>query len=155
MNRTKVLGWYLLLAGVAQAGLYAAMALRTDQLWLMYFDPRLAIFFLEIALKGPDLVTPWLISWLSAGWLIALGGIILLGHAWIKTYIVTEILLFLPNVLLAIGIIWANMNPAHGFSIGELFVPLLVWVPFTIVPLTLAFGALRQLRRASANAARS
>jgi hypothetical protein len=78
-----------------------------------------------------------------------LGGLMVFGHVWIKTYIVSEILLTLPNVLLAIGVILANMNPAHGFSVGELFVPALVMVPFTIIPLTLAFWS----RKESSNVA--
>ena len=156
MNRTKILGAYLLVAGIVQASLYLAMSLPGDHLWLMYFDPRLWIFFLEVTLKGPDLVTPWIFSWMSALWLIFLGGLIIFGHAWIKTYIISEILLSLPNVLLAIGVIWANMNPAHGFSIGELLFPVLVMLPFTIVPLTLAFWSRRQSPgRASDNPVRA
>jgi hypothetical protein len=63
MNRAKILGAYLLVAGIVQSGLYLAMSLPGDHLWLMYFDPRLALFFVEVTLKGPDLVAPWIFSW--------------------------------------------------------------------------------------------
>jgi hypothetical protein len=144
MSRTKTLGAYLVVAGILQTCLYLVMSMPGDHLWLTYFDPRLAIFFLEIGLRGPELVTPWIFSWLSAVWIIAIGLLMLFNRPWVKTYIISEIVLSLPNMVLFVGIIWANLNAAHGFSIGELFLPVLIMIPFTLVPLTLAFRSRRK-----------
>lgn len=57
---------------------------------------------------------------------------------------ITEIVASIPNLFFFVVIALANLNPAHGFSIGELFLPVLVTMLFSILPLILAFRIWRK-----------
>jgi hypothetical protein len=142
LRRTKILGAYLLVASILQTCLYLALSISAEKYdWLFYFDPRIGIFFLESGFRGAEQVTPNIFRWLSAVWILALGISQFSGRPLIKAYIISEIVLTLPNLLFVFAIVWANLSPAHGFSIGELFFPVLVMTAFSVVPLGLAFGA--------------
>ena len=139
LARAKFLGIYLIAICSLQICLYLALSFASEEnLWLFYFDPRIGIFFLETVLRGVEQVVPGILRWLSAIWILALGIFMLSGRPLIKTYIVSEILLVLPNLLFSLAIVAANLGPTHGFSVGELFFPILVMVIFSIVPLSLA-----------------
>ena len=45
---------------------------------------------------------------------------LLFGRPLLKTYIVSEFILSIPNVFFILAIVWSNLSPAHGFSAGEL-----------------------------------
>jgi hypothetical protein len=138
--RTKTLGLYLLVVSILQICLYLAISLSSDKAdWLFYFDPRLGIFFLESSLLGAEQVTPGIFQWLSAVWILLLGLLLLFGRSLVKTYIVSEIILSAPGVFFFLAIVWANLSPAHGFSVTELIFPLFVLVTFSVIPLVLAF----------------
>ncbi len=64
------------------------------------------------------------------------------GRPLIKTYIASEIILALPSLLFSLVIVVGNLSPAHGFSIGELFYPVVIMIFFSIIPLSLAFWLL-------------
>ena len=139
-RRTKTLGLYLLMASVLQICLYLALSISTDKIdGLFYFDPRLGIFFLESSLRGAERVTPGFFQWLSAGWILLVGLMLLFGRPLVRTYVVSEIILSLPSVVFFLMVLWVNMSPAHGFSAGELLFPLMVMIAFSVVPLLLAF----------------
>jgi hypothetical protein len=142
LKRLKILGAYLITVCILQICVYLALSLSSEKyLWLFYFDPRIGLFFLESGLRGAEEVTPGILRWLSAAWILVLGLFLFSGRPLIKTYIFSEIILLLPNLLFILAIIWANLSPAHGFSVGELFFPGLVMIAFSVVPLALAFWA--------------
>ena len=124
-----------------QIAIYLALALskgRAD--WLIYFDPRLGLFYFESGLRGKEAVAPTLLRWLSAVWILALALFLLRGRR-LGTYIVSELVLSLPNVLFVATVLWANLSPAHGFSIAELLAPSMVMLVFSAVPMGIAVWA--------------
>jgi hypothetical protein len=156
-QRTKNLGLYLMVGSTLQICLYLAMSLSTDKAdWLFYFDPRIGIFFLASGVRGAELVTPGIFQWLSAVWILLLGLMLLLGLPLVKTYIASEIVLSIPSVFFFLAIVWANLSPAHGFSVGELLFPVIVMLVFSVVPLFLAFRTRKKSARIdSSNPARA
>jgi len=90
--------------------------------WLFYFDPRLGLFFVESGIRGEQ-PPPGIFGWVSAAWVLALGLLLLTGRPLIRAYVISEVALSAPNLLFVFMVAWANMSPAHGFSVGELFVP--------------------------------
>ena len=150
-KRVKFLGAYLLLISFLQMCLYLAMWRSPDESdWLFYFDPRAGIFFLETFMQGREPSEPTLFRCLSAVWIFLIGLLLFSGRRIVKTYAASELILMLPNVCFFLIIIWANASPNHGFSIGELFFPMLVMLLFSFVPLCLAW-----LSRAKGDAAES
>jgi hypothetical protein len=140
LQRMKILGAYLLAIGFLQTCLYLAMSRWTyESDWLLYFDPRIGIFYLENLLRKTEQIAPAFLRWLSAGWILLVGYLLLSGRAMVKTFIVSELILVLPNLCFFLYIIRANLSPSHGFSIGELSLPILVMVLFSFVPLWLAW----------------
>jgi hypothetical protein len=149
-QRTKTLGVYLLVGSILQLSLYLAMSLSTDKAdWLFYFDPRIGIFFLESGVRGAELIIPGIFQWLSAVWIFLLGLMLLFGRPAVKTYIVSEVILSIPSVLFILAIVWANLSPAHGFSVGELLFRVIVTIAFSVVPLVLAFRIRQKAARIS------
>ena len=147
-QRTKPLGLYLLVGSILQICLYLALSLSTDKAdWLFYFDPRLGIFFLESGVRGAELIIPGLFQWLSAVWILLLGLMLLFGRPLVKTYIVSEIIFSVPSLFFFLAIAWANLSPAHGFSVGELLFPVIIMVAFSVVPLVLAFRIRKKAAR--------
>jgi hypothetical protein len=98
MNRARILGGYLLLAGILQACAYVELATSGEHGWLFYFDPRIGTFFLETGWRSAEQVTPGIFRWLSVGWIPTLGVLLLSGRTLLKTCIVSEIAFSLPNV---------------------------------------------------------
>jgi hypothetical protein len=142
LKRSRVLGVYLLAAASCQLALYLAMTVSSEEGgWLMYFDPRIGIFFLESVVRGSESLAPGVLRWLSAFWILAIGLSWALGHPRLKTYVISEIVLLIPNVGFFLLIVLANLSPAHGFSVGELLFPSLIMVVFSVIPLWLAFWA--------------
>ncbi len=72
---------------------------------------------------------------------------LLFGRPLVKTYIVSEIILSIPSVFFFLAIVWSNLSPAHGFSVGELLFPVLVMIAFSVVPLVLAFRIRKKAAR--------
>jgi len=150
MNRSKVklLGCYVLAISVLQIVIYAALSLSKGTAdWLIYFDPRLGLFYFESGLRGKEEVAPTLLRWVSAFWLFGISVCLLSGRL-VKVYLLSELALLFPNILFVLAIVWANLSPAHGFSIAELFFPFLVMIVFSGVPLSLAFRATRSKEEA-------
>ena len=139
-QRTKTLGIYLLVSSILQLCLYIALSVSNERAgWLFYFDPRLGIFFLESGVRGAELIIPGIFQWLSAVWIILLGLMLLFSRPLVKTYIVSELILSVPNVFFSVAIVWANLSPAHGFSVGELLLPLIIMIAFSVVLFSRSF----------------
>ena len=143
LGRVKFLGIYLVVICALQICLYLALSVVSEEnLWLFYFDPRIGIFFLETVFRGAEQIVPGIFRWLSVVWILALGVFMVSGRPLIKTYIASEIVLALPSLLFSLVIVVGNLSPAHGFSVRELFTPILVMIFFSLVPLGLAFWLL-------------
>jgi hypothetical protein len=139
-KRVKILGAYLLAASSLHMCLYLAMSLAPDKFeWLLYFDPRVGIFFVETFVRQTEQSVPSFFRWLSAMWVFLIGWGLFAGRPMVKAYVVSELLLLLPNVCFFVFIVLTNLSPSHGFSVGELLLPLLVMVIFSFVPLWLAW----------------
>ena|SRR2546421_1484023 len=137
MTRRSLVGTYILLAGLLQVSLYLAMTVSSQLDWLFYFDPRIGLYFLETILRGAEHAPPAMLDWLSAIVQIGLGVSLLLKKIPVKLYVISELVLSAPSLLFFALVVWGNLSPAHGFSIGELIVPIIVFVLFSAVPLLL------------------
>ncbi len=143
LARLKFLGIYLVVICSLQICLYIALSIVSEKnLWLFYFDPRIGIFFLETVFRGAEQIVPGIFRWFSVVWILALGVFMLSGRPLVKTYIASEIILALPSLLFSLVVVIGNLSPAHGFSVGELFYPIVIMVAFSIIPLGLAFWLL-------------
>ena len=54
-----------------------------------------------------------------------------------KLYVISECLPSLPSLLFFLLVIAVGMSSAHGFSIGELLLPLIVFSVYTVIPLSI------------------
>ncbi len=139
LARVKFLGIYLTAICSLQICLYLIISYNPKDLGvLFYFDPRIGIFFLETVLRGSGEVAPGILRWLSAVWIFALGLFLFFGRPFLKTYIISEIIFTLPSFLFCLVIMAANLSAAHGFSVGELLITILILIVFSLAPLALA-----------------
>ena len=142
LKRVKILGAYLTVACALQICLYLAMSVSAEQFdWLFYLDPRLGLFFVEAGLRGAEQPPPGILGWVSAAWVLTLGLRLLSGRSLIRAYVISEVVLSAPSLLFVFVVAWANLSPAHGFSVGELFIPVCIMIIFSVVPLILTFRA--------------
>jgi hypothetical protein len=153
INQSRVLAVYLLIAALLQICLYVTLSLPRQNLgWMFYFDPRMGIFVVDSVVRGSELNIPGIFQWASALWLLVIALMLLKDHLMLKTYIFSEIILFLPNLLFILVVAIANLDPEHGFSIHELSLPVMVMLFFSIIPLTFAVHLIlknRELHRSS------
>lgn len=146
--KAKWLSVYLLLASLLQICMYAVCSFSPEKLIaIAYFDPRIGLFFIESGIRGAELTIPGILQWLSAIWLLLISLLLLSGRSILKTYIISEIIVSIPNLFFVVVVVLANLSPAHGFSVGELFFPVVVMILFTSVPLILAFTMWRKTAR--------
>ena len=147
----KFLGLYLLVAALLQIGIYSTLTVSIERFAaLIYFDPRIGMFFVESGLRGAELKDPGILQWLSAIWLLLIAIVLVLGHQRLKTYIISEIIASIPNLLFFVMVLLANLRPAHGFSVGELLFPIIITILFSIIPLILALRMWRNVARSRA-----
>jgi hypothetical protein len=123
MNRTRILGAYVVVAGLLHAVLYLLLSTSRNHDWLFYFDPRIGTFFLETGWRGAEQIVPGVVRWLTVGWLVMIGVLLFTGRTLIQAYIISEIILSLPNIFFFVVIVLANLSPAHWFSVGECSFP--------------------------------
>ena len=136
-QRVKLLSSYLVLASVLQVCMYAAWSFSPKKLLVIfYFDPRIGLFAIESGIRGTEL--PGILQWLSAIGLLLISLLLFSGRPFLKTYIISEIVASIPNLFFFVVVVLANLSPVHGFSVGELLVPVLVMIFFTVVPLMAA-----------------
>jgi hypothetical protein len=140
LKRLKILGAYLTVTCALQICLYLAMSTSAERYqWLFYFNPRFGLYFVESVIKGEP-PPPGIFGWMSAACVLALGLLLLSGRP-LKAYVISEVALSAPTLLFVFVVALANLSPAHGFSVGELFVPVCLMIIFSVVPLILAFWA--------------
>jgi len=147
-ERTTWLSLYLLLASLLQVGVYLAITFSPEKfIELFYFDPRIGLFFIESWIRGAELKAPGILQWLSAIWLMMISLLFLSGRPILKSYLISEVLFSIPSLFFFVLIGLANLSPAHGFSVGELFFPVLVMLVFTVIPAVSAFMTWRKNAR--------
>ena len=141
------LGIFAICVAVVQLALYAALAFGPKEWdWLFYFDPGIGWIFIESAIRQTETI-PGISSWLTAAVTFVVGAT-LYSLPRVRLYLVAETILALPTLLFIIWIAVANMSPAHGFSVGELLVPAIVFSVFSVLPLAAVIVARRRALQA-------
>lgn len=144
MTKPEILAVYLTAVALLQAGLYFSSFGPHGMGAALYLDPRIGIdAWLTGGAMDPEARSRLTevsqqIRWASAAWILCLGVLLTFRKPVIQVYVLSECVLSLPNLLFFGMVILANMNPGHGFSIGELSIPLVVFSVFTVVPLSMA-----------------
>ena len=130
---------------MAQALLYlAALLLQDRAVWLFYLDPRIGLFLLESAIRQRE-VFPGLLSWMSVILLGVVGGTLVRNPSRVRLYLTAEAILAFPTFIFIVAVVAANMGPAQGFSVGELLVPVPVFLVVSAFPFCIAYRSLKPL----------
>ena len=142
-QQVRWLSSYLILASLLQICMYAAWSFSPKKLVVIfYFDPRIGLFAIESGIRGTEF--PGILQWLSVLGLLMISLLLFSGRPILKTYVISEIVASIPNLFFFVVVVLANLNPVHGFSVGELLVPVVVMIFFTVVPLIVAFRIWRK-----------
>ena len=151
-ERVKVLGIYLIAICALQICLYLVISFvaAKEDFWLLYFEPRVGtIVIIELFFRSTQQIVGGIFRGIAVVWILALGLLMLFGRPLIKTYIVSEIILALPSwlvflvILVIAGANLSSARPETGMDfLGLIFIPILVAIFFTIIPLGLAFWLL-------------
>jgi hypothetical protein len=143
MKRPIGLSIYLAVMVAAQVALYLAGS-RVGSYSAFYFDPRMGIHAFSEWWGGGT--WPTIPGWVSAGWLGAVVLALLLKKVTLRFYLLSEAILSVPSVAFFILVLFVNVSPAHGFSIGELLIPVPVFAVFSVIPFVWAVVLMRRSR---------
>jgi hypothetical protein len=122
-----------------------ALSISRNCDWLCCFDARIGIGFFE-SWVGRAQMAPGILRWFTVAWILALGILLLTGRRLVKTYIVSEIVLSLPNILFFALIALLSLSSDPAYSIKQLLRPTIVMLIFSVVPLVLAFWSRRTVQ---------
>jgi hypothetical protein len=130
------LGVFVLSVAAVQLVSYAVLTWGPDA-WagLYYFDPRIGWAVMETLLRGSE-VFPGISSWCTVAVGILIGLALLRNSGLLKAYVVAEGILAVPTLGFIGLVIVRNVGSAHGFSIGELAVPVAVFFLVSVLPVT-------------------
>jgi hypothetical protein len=129
--RTRPLAVYLVLVVAWQITVYTA-GFWCLGLFIWYFDPRIGFTIYDPSLEHLRL---WgVMAWGSAIVLGALAAGMFLTEKTVWAYVILEPLLALPTILFFATVIRDHISPAHGFSMGELPIPILTFMCCSVVP---------------------
>ena len=143
MTNRQILAIYLVTIALLQIGLYFAFFQPRGMGGAFYFDPRIGIDFWftgrrmtpEDRLSAEGLAQ--LIRWSTGAWVLILGLLFMAHKAVTKLYVISECLLSLPSLLFFLMVIVEGISSGHGFLIGELLIPMIVFGIYTAVPLSI------------------
>ncbi len=150
MKGQRFLAIYLIVIALLQSALYLAFFGQTGRDWLFYFDPRIGIdalltsWSMTSELRAALTTLSEAIRWLSATWLLVLGILLFLRKPVVTVYVICESLLSVASIVFFGVILIANVSPVHGFSVGEMIWPLMVFIGFSAIPLYLGIRAWRR-----------
>jgi len=130
---TRILGCYLLCVAAFQ--IYVSIEIANGEIVFFYILPHFGIHAFLLGIVGT--YNLMLIEWLTAGWIIALAVLFLLGQSPIKIYIISEILLSMPSFFFICLVIIASMKRTHGFSPLELMLPVIIMLITAFIPIGL------------------
>lgn len=143
---TRFLAFYLLALSLLQAALYWVAAAGGPKAWSLYYlEPRLGLFFLETLVR-PGHTFPGYALGASVAALALMGCLLLLEVVGLRTYLVFEILLASPTVVLFAMIAFSNTPPGMGFSILDLALPAIPFTLTSVLPVIYAWRVLRAAR---------
>lgn len=134
-RRRRRLARYLGGIAIFQGVLYAATAFDSVG-FLVYFDPRLGLFALETIVLGRE-VYPAFSCIASVPILAGCAVWVWRAPAGLVAYFLVETILMAPSLYFFWIIVRANVDPSHGFSVGELVFPVLVYLVATAAPMAL------------------
>lgn len=152
LARVKFLGIYLIAICSLQICLYFIVILNPDdRRVLLNFEPRIGTFFLEAMfrayLSSAEPVIHSIFNWLTAVWILTLGIFLSLGRPLLKTYIISEIIFFLPTLLLNLTVAAVMVRQMAFQEVLYVLIPLF----FSIIPLVwaiwLAWGSISEQRK--------
>ncbi|NNE67604.1 MAG: hypothetical protein HKN33_13655 [Pyrinomonadaceae bacterium] len=126
---SRILGIYLVVISVLQIALYLYLSSGSFDLELgsrEFVDPRIGWSILGHSLLG----------WLTAIWVFAIGSAFVLGRKPFVTYISTELILGLPQIVAAIP--YGLINWSEGEGIHQGITQIILAVLFTVIPITWA-----------------
>jgi hypothetical protein len=151
----RILGISHICVGAVQAALYATITLGGHSLmWLFYLDPRIGWFMLETMIRQ-DQAVPGVTSWATAMLACVVGVILIRNPARIGVYLAAETIMALPTLGMFVLVVVQSMSPTHGFSIGELMIPIPIFIMVSVVPLTLGYRSRKPSDRSAFDTFRS
>ncbi len=139
----KVIGIYVAAICVAHLCLYVVLNLCNEKFGrLFYFDTRIGFFFIESVIRHSESTPPAITAWLVELGELALAIAMISGRRLVKVYVILETILTIPYLLFAVLILAAGMGANHGFSPAELFLPTIVVIVSSVIPLAYGFWIL-------------
>lgn len=139
----KIIGIYVAVVCIAHLCLYVVLNLFNEKLgWLFYFDTRIGFFFIESVIKRSEGTPPAMVAWLIEVGELALAIAMVSGRRMVKVYVILETILTIPYLLFAVLILAAGMSANHGYSPAELFLPTIVVIVSSVIPLAYGFWIL-------------
>lgn len=132
----RILGVYLVVISALQLSLYAYLhsGMAGEPGWLTYqvLDPRTYWSMIEQSIRGTEPADLTIVGLLSAMWILAIGISFVIGRLPFTTYIASELVLGIPQLLLSLP--WGLLMVSEGEGIGTSFAPAILVVFFTLVP---------------------
>lgn len=130
---TRTLGIYLCVLAATQCGLYSFQAFGDPNKYdyLFYLNPRFGLGFLEEFIIAGGF--PNVLCWGSSAVILSIG-FALLRRPMLDLYLIAESIMGVPSIIAFVFIIAINMKATDGFSIGELPIPVLVFILFSGPP---------------------
>jgi hypothetical protein len=134
----RKLGTFVICVAAVQMALYTALVLWPDR-WdgLFYLDPRIGWAVLESLVTQSERI-PGISSWLTAAVTLTVGLMLFRGRRYIRLYLIAEAILATPTLLFLVWVAAANISSPHGFSVGELLVPALMFFLCSAMPFAAA-----------------
>ncbi len=149
---TRILGVYLLCIVSFQVFVY----LQIENIGNIFiYDPRIGLHaMLEMLFHGKmEMPEMMLIEWLTAAWLGCIAVLMVLGKSLIRTYVISESILFILNVVIVAILICENCGFLDEFPAHIIRAALVMMIPATIIPFLLIAarasiirGAIQRLR---------
>ena len=146
-HRRWMLGRYVQLVALLQLVVYATAGLaRAPNPALFYLNPRFLMEFVTEALFRGRHTFPSGLSWTSLFVWLALGHAVAQGRQGLAIYAIVEGVYALLFLAFGALIVAANLSASHGFSPGELIVPVAVFTVASAAPLLVALPLWRSPR---------
>jgi hypothetical protein len=140
-KRQRLLGAYLWGLCVYQIGIY---------LWpggpRFILDPRAGIPVLLINHFSFNNKVTHPVEWITATWLIFLAAMIFFRGRFLKTYLISELVLAAPTVYY-IGVLVTQQGGGYASGFNQLLLTTFLFLVFSMVPVVLAAWSIRRARR--------
>jgi hypothetical protein len=142
-EKREILGLYLIILAAYQLVLYSFREGGSTLLALV--DPRVGIAITFFLGRRPITVFSGYLLWIEGGtalWLLVIGFAIALRKTkmWVGVYIVSELILAAPTVLILV----VSFGQALRYVPGYFFAGFFLFIVFTVFPLYLAIDVLRR-----------